>query len=404
MGADRPPVQTIRKGHRLVRWVLLAIALHLELGLGLGIYAYFYAPRAADRRLVSDIASEDSIDFGVIDEEASRKIIAELEVAEEKQEEEEKRKEEETIKPSGQVVEMARPRNEQRPDEARFVSEYDSKVAKEIRKFGELNQKAVQGAQDGKDEATTPPSPGQAAQAAQQASPAGAGEPVLAMRTPPTPENAAQKVTGMGPAEVPGNPLESEPGAPPGDGRDLSVGQLLRTRPTPQVGGGAGTPEVAGAEALMPTQQQVARAIGSGTSDHLEGIEEGAETALNAKKWKFASFFNRVKQQVREQWRPADEYRKRDPNFRIYGQRDRFTLLRVELKPDGSLANVAVESPSGVEFLDDEAIEAFKLAQPFPNPPYQLIEKGAISFGFGFFFEIGGGPVPRMKTFRYNDF
>jgi len=383
---------------------MLAVLLHLEAGLGFGLWAYFHAPREADRRASGNLASEDdSIDFGVLDEEASRKIIAEMEVAEEKREEEEKRKEEETVKPSGQVVEMARPREEQRPDDARFVSEYDSKVAKEMRKFGELDKKAVQGAQNGPDDVTTPPSPAQAAQAAQKASPAGARTPALAMNATPSAEKAAQP--GTGPAAIPGNPLESEPGAPPGDGRELAVGQLLRTRPSPQQGGGgAGTPEIAGAEALMPTQQQVARSIGSGTSDHLEGVEEGTETALNARKWKFASFFNRVKQQVREQWRPAEEYRKRDPNFRIYGQRDRFTLLRVELKPDGSLANVIVESPSGVEFLDDEAIEAFKLAQPFPNPPYQLIEKGAISFGFGFFFEIGGGPVPRMKTFRYNDF
>ncbi|HEY0709641.1 MAG TPA: energy transducer TonB, partial [Polyangia bacterium] len=74
----------------------------------------------------------------------------------------------------------------------------------------------------------------------------------------------------------------------------------------------------------------------------------------------------------------------------------------VQLKPDGSLANVALETPSGVEFLDDEAIEAFKEAQPFPNPPAQLVDasSGMIDFKFGFYFEIGGGT--RFKAFRYN--
>ena len=166
----------------------------------------------------------------------------------------------------------------------------------------------------------------------------------------------------------------------------------------------AGAPRVppGAAPALTPSQQQLARAIGSGTQDHLKDIDEGDETALNAKKWKFASFFNRVKSQVREHWRPADVYRRRDPTGSIYGNKDRYTLLRVQLKPDGSLANVVLETPSGVEFLDDEAIEAFKQAQPFPNPPPQLVDasSGMIDFRFGFYFEISG--APRFKIFRYN--
>ena len=54
---------------------------------------------------------------------------------------------------------------------------------------------------------------------------------------------------------------------------------------------------------------------------------------------------------------------------RIYGKRNRYTELRVQLKPDGKLGSVAVYQPSGLDFLDDEAIEAFKEAAPFPNPP-----------------------------------
>jgi TonB family protein len=155
--------------------------------------------------------------------------------------------------------------------------------------------------------------------------------------------------------------------------------------------------------ALLPSEQQLARAIGSGTEDYLKDIDDGEETALNAKKWKFASFFNRVKQQVRDHWRPAEEYRRRDPTGAIYGQKNRYTLLRVQLKPDGSLANGALELPSGIEFLDDQAIEAFKQAQPFPNPPKQLVDgdSGFINFRFGFFFELSGSS-PQFKVFRYN--
>ena len=71
------------------------------------------------------------------------------------------------------------------------------------------------------------------------------------------------------------------------------------------------------------------------------------------------------------------------------------------LQEDGRLSNVALAQPSGLEFLDDEAVEAFKEAEPFPNPPRQLIENGTINFGFGFLFDLNG--APQMRWFRYNN-
>jgi TonB family protein len=162
-------------------------------------------------------------------------------------------------------------------------------------------------------------------------------------------------------------------------------------------GGGGGGP----LPSLVPSERQIARAIGGGTQDSLKDVDEGDETALNSKKWKFASFFNRVKRQVADHWHPDEAYRRRDPTGSVYGYKDRLTVLRIQLRPDGTLANVALESPSGVEFLDDEAIEAFKQAQPFPNPPRQLIDDGGlITFRFGFLFELSTGS--RMRIFRYN--
>ena len=123
---------------------------------------------------------------------------------------------------------------------------------------------------------------------------------------------------------------------------------------------------------LVPTEEQIARAVGSGTQDHLADIDEGSETALNTKRWVYATFFNRVKEKVRDHWKPADEYQRRDPTGRIYGAEDRYTLLKVSLKADGSLANVSVSHTCGLDFLDDTAVTAFKEAQPFINPPEAL--------------------------------
>jgi TonB family protein len=130
-------------------------------------------------------------------------------------------------------------------------------------------------------------------------------------------------------------------------------------------------------------------------------VQEGEETFLNTSEWKYASFFNRVKQAVGTHWDPNSPLRQRDPTGQIYGGRDRYTLLSITLDAQGALREVHVEKSSGVDFLDEAAIAAFQKSQPFPNPPPGLLEKdNAIHFQFGFFMEFGGGP--RMRLFRNN--
>jgi protein TonB len=115
----------------------------------------------------------------------------------------------------------------------------------------------------------------------------------------------------------------------------------------------------------------------------------------------YSHFFNRVKEQVRAHWAPSAEHRRGDPTGKIEGAEDRYTLLQVTLRADGSLANVSVAHTCGLDWLDETAITAFKEAQPFLDPPPRLIEAdhGTITFGFGFFFEASGSL--RLKLFRY---
>jgi TonB family protein len=398
-----PPQQNRRRSRRgLFHWIALAVLIHLEMALVVGLVAYFWVPRNAELAAGMGKEGPESIDVNTLDDETSRKILAELEKEQEKAEEEKKKKEEESVEAPGQVVDLAKPQEEKRPDKARFAAEYDSSVAKESRKYGVFDKKSQAGDARGEAEqsrAATPPTP---PSPTRQPTPPGA----MAMRSPgpqgrPGPQGApgeaAQTVAAGRPGEAFEAPAEADGElSPQGNAQILRVPAGARAGGSPAPGNPGGPPP-----ALTPSDQQVARAISSGTQDHLKDIDEGDETALNAKKWKFASFFNRVKQQVRDHWRPAEEYRRRDPTGAIYGQKDRYTLLRVQLKPDGTLANVALEMPSGIEFLDDEAIEAFKQAQPFPNPPKQLVDNasGLINFRFGFFFELSGSP--RMKIFRY---
>jgi TonB family protein len=390
---------------RLGFWALVALVVHLEAVVAFVLWGYFYAPRNDELDMATIGAGEEAVELSMIDDGTARKMIAEMEQEAQKKEEEEIKKEVEQKETPGQVVELARPRNEERPKDAKFAAEFDSKVDKQTKKFGELQKDAQSGASNGADRVSMPANPASQPSPAQPAKP-GQTSQLLAMRAPgPAGSPERQPLPGTGPQNLSGQSDESEAGPKPGDGREQAMAKL---EPLRAPGGGAppGSPGSPGSPALVPSVEQVAHAIGSGTQDHIDDVDDGDETALNAKKWKFASFFNRVKRQVRDQWRPAEEYRKRDPTFRIFGMRDRFTLLRVSIKPDGALASVGLETGSGIDFLDDVAVEAFKLAQPFPNPPRQLVEdsSGLISFRFGFYFEIGGGGAsPKMKVFKYSE-
>jgi TonB family protein len=140
---------------------------------------------------------------------------------------------------------------------------------------------------------------------------------------------------------------------------------------------------------LRPTQEQLERIVGGGSVDHLEQVESGDETALSAKRWVYASFFNRLKRQVAQNWNPQTVWRRSDPDGTRHGFKTRITEVRVTLSGKGALEKIVVTAPSGVRELDDEAVRSFHAAAPFPNPPDGLVKNGHITFAFSFYFEIG---------------
>jgi TonB family protein len=306
--------------------------------------------------------------------------------------EEEKKKEEEDPNADGKLVDIARPAIEQRPDKADHVAEYDSTVARETR-----------GAQ-GRESAGAREEiliPGSQAKAAAPAAPkAPQGNP-LARPGLPGPLALEQRPRARVPllngqdgqtSEQSNDGIERRPGVPGAPSPSV--------RPT--VPGGGGIPGSPGLPNLVPSEDALARAVGKGggSFDDLRDLDDGESTALNAKKWKFATYFNRIRHAVADEWHPDVVYTRHDPSGNVYGQKDRVTVLRVRLDRVGGLAGVHVLQSSGADFLDDEAMEAFRRAQPFPNPPSQLIAAdGYIHFSFGFIFELSGHTS--TKIFKY---
>ena len=156
-----------------------------------------------------------------------------------------------------------------------------------------------------------------------------------------------------------------------------------------QAGGQKGGKErsVPSLSSLRPTLGTVARISGSPSRDYVEGLPEGDGTFLNTKEFKYATFFFRVRDSVASRWDSllTQEYRRRDPTGSIYGVRDRSTVLHIKLALDGSLSGVRISKTSGVDFLDQVAVQAFKMAEPFPNPPAAMADQdGYIRFNFQF--------------------
>jgi TonB family protein len=300
---------------------------------------------------------------------------------------EEKKKEKKDRDAKGQVVELPKPIDERRPDKARFLSEYDSKVKQQTR--------AERSNRPGKIRAQRAPTPRRRASAAAR-------------------RQAARKLMKLAmrqPKAQPELPKSQLPKSAKGD--QAPKRDTVKTPRKPKVRvkvvgkapkaakGAKGAPKRIKLSDLKLSAKELAKVVGGGVNDALKDVKKGKHTLLNSKRWRFASFFNRVKRQVAQNWHPNRVYRRRDPRGRIYGFKDRLTVLRVKLTPKGQLKGVHLEKASGVGFLDDEAVRAFRLAQPFPNPPRGLVDAktGLISFRFGFLFEISRRPS--FKIFRY---
>lgn len=127
------------------------------------------------------------------------------------------------------------------------------------------------------------------------------------------------------------------------------------------------------------------------TRDRVEGAEQSMETMLNTREFVYFTYYNRIKNQLSQYWEPLIK-EKIEGIFRqgrnIASTSNKITKLIVVLNSQGVLTKVQVLGASGVMDLDDAAVEAFKKAAPFPNPPKGIVEKdGTIKIRWDFVLE-----------------
>ncbi len=294
-----------------------------------------------------------------------------------------------------QVVETVKPSAEKEPDNARFLAEYNSSADKQKVSRGAVKEPMVAKAKP--EELTPKETPKEVEQAKQEqdrtkgmnkTAPDVPG--TLAMRNPGAqrPAEIQQDAKTLGAENGATGPLAFDGFMPRrGTGAFEQEKKEKSEIPKGESGAGGGAPPDLD---LKPSRDVLERALGGGSVDHLEDVANDDETALNAKRWVHATFFNRLKRQVAQNWDPASVWRRQDPSGQVYGFKTRITEVRVTLARNGQLTKIVVTAPSGVAELDDEAVRAFQQAAPFVNPPKELANaEGNIVFGFSFYFEIG---------------
>jgi TonB family protein len=129
----------------------------------------------------------------------------------------------------------------------------------------------------------------------------------------------------------------------------------------------------------------------SQTNDYLKDVDKGAETLLSTREFVYYSFYARIRRQLNQHW-GGKVREKLTKIFRegrtIASTDDKITKVLITLNRRGDLVRVQVLNDSGIRDLDEAAVEAFKEAAPFPNPPDGIVEPdGTIKIRWDFILE-----------------
>ena len=269
--------------------------------------------------------------------------------------------------PEGQVVDVARPEIEKKPEKSRFLSKFNSSVKKETRsdfdKNITLRDKKLR-------------------------------KKLSEKSTDINLEDSSQIITGPDNKTLSQSIKQVKKGYLKGldgnngnytKGKRKAVSGVLNAKNKKDIEGN----ETIGGHSIpkkfLPYLNGNDTYLASPSNDYLEKIEKGDKTELNTKKFIYAAYFNKIKQAISKHWTPNYVMMINDPRRHIYGNSNRYTKLKVMLSKNGTINKISVMTSSGIDFLDREAINAFKMAAPFQKPPETLLnEKEELEIQFGF--------------------
>lgn len=129
----------------------------------------------------------------------------------------------------------------------------------------------------------------------------------------------------------------------------------------------------------------------STATDRIKDAEPSLMTQLNTKEYKYYGYYTRIRHQLNQWWQPKvqEKVGKLMAKGRtIASEENKNTKVIIVLNDAGQLMKVQVLSASGIRELDDAAVEAFRQAAPFPNPPKGIVDAdGTIKIRWDFIVE-----------------
>ena len=122
-------------------------------------------------------------------------------------------------------------------------------------------------------------------------------------------------------------------------------------------------------------------------NDYIDDVALGDATHLNTTEFKYYGFYFRIRQKLEQYWGMGLREKAQalfKSGRKLAMNETHITSVEVELDPFGKILNVSIKGTSGVKELDDAAVESFRKAGPFPNPPQGMLVKGRVVLSWGF--------------------
>jgi protein TonB len=130
----------------------------------------------------------------------------------------------------------------------------------------------------------------------------------------------------------------------------------------------------------------------SQTVDYIKALDPGLETLLSTREFVYYTYYARIRRQLNQYWGPKVKEKlvaMYKQGRQIASSEDKITRCLVTLDNQGKLVRVQIIGISGVHELDEAAVDAFKAAAPFPNPPAGIVDEDkTIKIRWDFILEV----------------
>lgn len=98
-------------------------------------------------------------------------------------------------------------------------------------------------------------------------------------------------------------------------------------------------------------------------------LKRGERLKVNAMSLDYGQYIIRMRERIQNRWNP-----KRTVRSEMYTYRSISVTVAVVLNDRGEVVDLKLDDSSFFNEFDDEAVNAFRQAAPFPNPPSSLIQ------------------------------